>query len=106
MTQLIESVYGDIIIWDFHKGEKINVISCSKVPINGVILLNDKQLLVGAVKSIKVIYLKKKIAIKNLISDNKFEEEVCVMEKFVHPLNFQFLVFQDTGGNIFFLEIS
>ena len=96
MIQLMESVYGNIIIWDFHKGEKIDIISCSKDPINDVILLNDKQLLVGAVKSIKMVDLKKKIVIKNLISDNKYEEEVCVMEKFV---------FQDTGGNIFIMEI-
>lgn len=105
MIQLIESVYGDINIWDFHKGEKINEIPCSKDPINGVILLNDKQLLVGAIKSIKVVDLKKRIVINNLISDKKYKEEVCVIEKFVHPLNFQSLIFQDTGGNIFIMEI-
>ena len=105
MVQLIESICGDINIWDFHKGEKINVISCFKDPINDIILLNDNQLLVGAVKSIKVVDLKKRIVINNLIKDNKYKEEVCVMEKFVHPLNIEFLVFQDTGKNIFIMEI-
>ena len=105
MVQLFESYYGNINIWDFHKGEKISEITCSKNPINGLILLNDKQLLVGAVKSIKVVDLKKRITVNDLISDKKYEEEVCVMEKFVHPLNFQCLVFQDTGGNIFIMDI-
>ena len=105
MVQLFESYYGNINIWDFHKGEKISEITCYKDPINGLILLNDKQLLVGAVKSIKVVDLKKRITVNDLISDKKYEEEVCVMEKFVHLLNFQCLVFQDTGGNIFIMGI-
>ena len=104
-VQLIESISGNINIWDFHKGEKINVISCFKEPINDIILLNDNQLLVGALKSIKVVDLKKRIVINNLIKDNKYQEEVCVMEKFEHPLNSECLVFQDTGGNTIIMEI-
>jgi WD40 repeat protein len=105
MVQLIESVRGNINIWDFHKCETINIVSCFKVPINDIILINDKQLLVGANKSIKIVDLKKKIVINNLIKDNKYNEEVCVMEKFTYPLNIECLVFQDTGGNIIIMEI-
>ena len=105
MVQLFESISGDINIWDFHKGEKIIEIPCSKDPIHDMILLDDKHLLVAAVKSIKVVDIKKKIGINNLIQDNKYKEEVCVMETFVHPLNNKCLVFQDTGGNIIIMEI-
>ena len=52
-----------------------------------------------------MVDLKKRIVINNLIKDNKYQEEVCVMEKFEHPLNSECLVFQDTGGNTIIMEI-
>ena len=105
MVQLIETIRGDIKIWNFHTGEKINEISCFKDQIFDTILLNEKLLLVGSIKSITVVDLKKKIVIQNLINDRKYDEDVVVMEKFVHPLNIEYLVFQDTGGNIIIMEL-
>ena len=102
---MIETVSGDIKIWNFHTGEKINEISCFKDQICDTILLNEKLLLVGSVKSIKVVDLKKKIVVQNLINDSKYNEEIVVMEKFMHPLNIEYLVFQDTGGNIIIMEL-
>ncbi len=70
-----------------------------------IFLLNDSQLLVESVKSIKMVVLKKRKVIKNLINDHKYKEEICAMEKFVYPLNIQCVVFQDIDRNNTIMEI-
>ena len=95
IVKLIESsLDGNVRIWDFHKGYLLNKISINTTGLYGVCLWNDKYLLVGCKKSIKILDIKNKN--KNIIQKiTNLNGEVTTIKKIIHQKFGECLIFQE-----------
>ena len=99
IIKLIESSEdGYIRIWNFHHGELIDKIKVIDNILYGICLWNEDYLFVGCSDdTIKLIDLKNKSIVKNLIGHNN---SVLTIKKIIHPKFGECIISQNSNNEI------